>query len=151
MLSQLVVRLADHSLHLEPRNAGDDPVAFDRPESGQIVPRLGSRDLIRLAGFAVDHGYLLDAVIVRDRTMSPLPSELEDEVSDRLVETLRSGAPLANDALSGDRGPYTVVEIELTTSDMETIRVGRLGTVESFSDDATSGLMEPAWTQLHLS
>lgn len=151
MLSQLVVRLVDHSLHLEPRNPGDDPVGFDRPESGQSVPRLGSRDLIRLAVFAVDHGYFLDAVIVRDRTMAPLPAELEDEVSDRLVETLRTGAALADDALSGDRGPYTVVEIELATTDMETIRVGRLGTVESVSEDATSELMEPAWTQLHLS
>ncbi|RPE77893.1 hypothetical protein EDF39_0562 [Frondihabitans sp. PhB161] len=83
--------------------------------------------------------------------MAPLPAELEDEVSDRLVETLRTGAALADDALSGDRGPYTVVEIELATTDMETIRVGRLGTVESVSEDATSELMEPAWTQLHLS
>jgi hypothetical protein len=128
MLRQLVVDLSDSSVHQEPRSSTDDPVTFDKPDQGQVVPRLGSKDLLRLAAFALRSDYFVDSITVRDRSMSPLSLEEEERVSDRLVEQLSDAGPdLPRNALSGEHGPYTIVEIELLSQHAETIRIGRLG------------------------
>lgn len=151
MLRQLVIDLNDSSVHQEPRSATDDPAVFDKPDQGQVVPRLGSKDLLRLAAFALRSDYFVDSITVRDRTMSPLPMDEEERVSERLVEQLSDSGPnLPVNALSGEHGPYTIVEIELLSQHAETIRVGRLGVVATDSERALNELLLATWNELHL-
>ncbi|KEP72758.1 hypothetical protein HR12_40545 [Microbacterium sp. SUBG005] len=139
------IRAVDNTRELE-------PTEFDKPQEGQTVPRLGSADLLRLAANAENFGYHLAGIALRDRSMSPLPQEADERLSEELTEAIRQGqVEEAQRLLLGERGPLAVVSIHMIGELDDDVHVGRLGVFASDSAEAMRKLIAPAWKRLQLS
>lgn len=149
--TQQLVVARDRSIRAVDNTSRRDPTDFDKPDIGNTVPRLGSLSLLRLAAGARAYGYIVIEVGLRDRSMSELPIAAEEQLSEPLVEALRAGdLSEAQDLLQGERGPLTVVSVHLVGENDEDVRIGRMGTLESSSEDSLNQLIVPAWSALHL-
>lgn len=150
-LKQLLVNTRTREVSAaENPNAVD---ALDFEERALMAPRLGSADLCRLASHAPSFGYLLVGVTLRDRSLHPLPNDLEEVLEDDVCGALRLGElGRVNTMLRGDCGPLLVVAVALIDDDTgEDIEVGRMGALQETSGDALEKLIRPAFRELQLS
>jgi len=149
---QLVVDLRSARVEAVENPSGLAPTNFDRPEDGQIVPRLGSASLLRLAAAARPLGYEVVSVELRDRSMKVLPIEQDEQLRESVVEALRSNdLDTVKELLRGDRGPYTVVSVGLVDLEDRDVEIGRLGVLRSRANDVAEHLFAPLWAKLRLS
>jgi len=148
---QLVVSTSDRSLVSVPNERHEDPTVFEVPGEGRMVPRLGSSSLLRLAAYASQLGYIVVGVEIRDRAFQFLEPDLSESISEALVTVLRdNNLPAARALLNGDRGPYSVVAIDVVDEEDHDIRVARLGEVEADDGAAVTNLVTRAWVELQL-
>lgn len=128
------------------------PLAYEDEENDVFVPRLGSDDLLYIADFAQQEGFEVDRLIVTDRSGSRFASDVEDEISDHLLAALRGSGPKYTSALLATQySGLTLVAVDLTSPDMHSLLLRRLGVVETDSVSTVNALLEAAWHRLRFS
>jgi len=150
-VQQLVVDMRSHKIRAIDNLANENPVSFDQPEKGQVVPRFGAISMLRFAAGARQWGYLVSGVGLRDSHGDNVTIEDEDPIREALVEALRHGeADVAQELLMKDRGPFYLGSVSLIGPLDQDINVGELGTLDSQDDEVVENLIAPAWSTLRL-
>lgn len=150
MMSQVIVRPpvgGRAALHIDPVRAEGV-----RESDGRTL-QLGSQDLIRVAGYAADHGFVVSGFFVADAFLTPLGQEEEREVSASMLEILKTYGPQELDAAMDDdfEGMYvTGVELVSRSRGLR-IAVRRRGYVETSVVGEAEQLLNSAWRELRLS
>lgn len=114
---------------------------------------LGSQDLIRLASYALAHGFQVSSFMVADAYLVPLMSDEEAFVSEEMIVTLSAHGCEELEAAMRDEydGLYIVgVNLVASSSGMQ-ISVRRRGYVYTSVVQEAEELLEAAWRELHLS
>lgn len=125
------------------------PLSFEDTTNDVYVPRLGSDDLLYIAAFALSSGYLLDGIYVVGRHGAPLEEEQLERASAELVENLRSGAAYAATIFARNYPGHFVAGIVLTSPEMHTLILRRLGVVETDSPSLATDFLTSAWKKVH--
>lgn len=114
---------------------------------------LGSQDLIRLAGYAADHGFSLAAFMISDAYLVPLSPDEQTEISDELVDAmLAHGSDEVEAAMQNEYDGLYVVGIDLiATSSGMRISIRRRGYVVTSVVQEAENLLRAAWQELRLS
>ena len=143
----LTRRGADTTLELRPQWR-----ALPRETSDDEL-HLGSQDLLRLADYANRHGFQIASFSLSDTYLSPLASEEQSGISDRLISLYREyGLEELLFALAEEyEGLYIT---GLTLINIETgrrVQIKRRGYVETSSIQEAETLLRSAWNELNLS
>lgn len=125
------------------------PLSFEDSTSDIYVPRLGSDDLLHIAAFAISSGYFLDGIVVLGRHGAPLDDEQQEHVSSETIENLSTGATYAATIFARNYPGHFVSGLILTSPDMHSLTVRRLGVVESDLPNLPSDFLTSAWKQVH--
>jgi hypothetical protein len=147
MMRQVMVRPtagSGPSLHVDPLGTED--------ESSGTELHLGSQDLIRFAGYASAHGFVVSGFDVADAFMTALDEGERVEVSDAMVELLDSfGFEELISAMRDDFDGLYVIGVRLISKDngMRT-DVRRRGFVNTSVVQEAERLLNSAWRELHL-
>jgi hypothetical protein len=152
-LTQQLVRDAARSRFWAVDNRAHLPsFDFEEPDRDEYVPRWGTVALLRLGSVAREVGLTPMEVVIRDRAKLPLPDDLEEEQSERIVDALRDGdLQRAHDLLEGERGPYMVMSLTLMDAAGVRWRVGRFGGFDVSSDGTADPLLKVADSILSIS
>lgn len=152
-LTQQLVRDAARSHFRAVDNKGNLPsFDFEEPDRDEYVPRWGTVALLRLGAVAREVGLTPMEVVIRDKAKQPLPDELEEQQSERIVDALRDGdLQRAHDLLEGERGPYVVMSLTLMDVAGARWRVGRFGGFDVSSDGTAEPLVKVADAILSIS
>lgn len=150
-MSQVIVRPStgdNPGLHIYPVHKHKSAIASD----GRTL-RLGSQDLIRLAGYAADHNFVVKGFAVADAFLSPLDLDEQSSASAAMIEILsRYGDGELNAAMDDDFDGLYVTGVELISpSKGLRISVRRQGYVETTIIEDAERLLNSAWRELHLS
>lgn len=151
MMSQVIVRppCGDNStLHVDPIG----PTGATLPKDGRRL-QLGSQDLIRVAGYAMDHGFEVAGFLLADAFLTPLDAAEQHDVSNAMVDILKKyGTAELDDAMENDFDGMYVTGVKLI-SRLQGLRieVRRRGYVETSVVEEAEKLLESAWRELRLS
>ncbi|MBH0129350.1 hypothetical protein [Salinibacterium sp. NK8237] len=151
MVNQVIVRRrrSEEPVFEAISNEGSaPPLSFENSASGIYVPRLGSDDLIYIAAFAKSVGYLVDEFAVVGRHGAPLEERAAELVSASLIGNLASGANYAATIFSREYPGHFVAGLVLTSPDMHSLTVRRLGVIESDLPSLATDFLSSAWKQL---
>lgn len=140
------------------RPGADTPPVRIEPSSSEASTgpslHLGSQDLIRVAGFAIDHGFRVARFRIADAYLTPLDDDEQREISAELVTILDDfDEDELESALSDDYDGLYIIGVELVSRGTG-LRIGlrRSGFV-SVSDaelHAAEVLISDAWRELRL-
>lgn len=152
-LKQLVLNTRSRKVEAITTDGSTDALDFERPSKSEMVPRLGTPDLLRLAASSKRFGYELIGVSLRDRSMLKLADDVQEEqLVEELVEALRNGQlKHAQDLLRGERGPLSIVSVRLYGERGDDVEIGRMGRYRTTSEESLDKLVRPAFRQLQLS
>ena len=126
------------------------PLEFEDVDEGVRVPRFGSDDLLYIADYAAAAGYLLDGFFLAGRHGSTLDEHEQAEISAGILEHLHSSdARFAAATLAKDFPGYYVTGVRLTTPEMHTVILRRLGVVETDDPSAVVSFLAAAWKKVH--
>lgn len=150
MMSQVIVRPpagGRAALHIDPVQAPGVRQTDGRPL------QLGSQDLIRIAGYAAEHGFKVTGFIVADAFLTPLAADEQREVSDSMLQILGTyGTRELNAAMDDDFNGLYVTGVELISRRGGLrIVVRRRGYVETSVVEEAEQLLNSAWRELRLS
>lgn len=148
MVSQLVARrlLSDDPEFQAVSNQEDaHPMSFEDARLGVRVPRLGSDDLIHIARFALNEGFYVDGFVILGRHGSPIDDEQYQIISKQLIDDLTAGATYASAQFSRRNPGYFIAGIDMTTPDMHSLLVRRLGVIETDAPDIATDFLKSAW------
>lgn len=151
MMSQVVVRplVGDSSaLHVDPVLVEDAAL-----ETGGRRLQLGSQDLIRFAGYAADHGFIISGFTLADAFLTPLDLDEQGAVSVEMIAILLAyGAQELDAAMEDDFDGLYVTGVELISSSKGLrIDVRRRGYVDTSVVEEAERLLDSAWRELRLS
>ncbi|WIB63742.1 hypothetical protein [Curtobacterium sp. MCBD17_040] len=136
-------------LRENPRNQA--PLSFEDAEAGVRVPRLGSQDLLAIARYAADVGFHIDGFIIEDHTLSPVPTEETDELSETLVNILARDGAFAAALFLDDEFGFYVTGVRLTSADLRSFTLLREGVTRSPAETHLEDFLARAWTVVHFS
>ncbi|MDM7890685.1 hypothetical protein [Curtobacterium caseinilyticum] len=146
VVSQAVLqREGDTAAVRLPRGTGEHPGSAESFH-------LGSQDLIRLAGFAQENGFQVSQFFVADPYLSPLDSEEERFISERMIQLLNTyGARELRSAMEDEFDGFYVVGVALISkrSGMR-ITVRRRGFVDTSIVEEAESLLTSAWKERSL-
>jgi len=110
----------------------------------------GSQDLIRLAGFAQDHGFKVSRFSLADHYLTPLEPDEETQVSRAMVEILRSfDARELRGAMLEDFDGIYVTGVELISVESgHRLTIRRSGFIETSAVFEAEKLLTSAWRVL---
>lgn len=113
---------------------------------------LGSQDLVRVAGFAVESGFRLVRFNLADRSLAPLDRDEEEAISDALVSIFEQyDAREVRSALQDEFDGLFVVGIELLSLESgQRIHLRREGYIDTSAPDEATNLLARAWRKLRL-
>ncbi|MFJ3474329.1 hypothetical protein ACIPJ1_15410 [Microbacterium maritypicum] len=151
MTNQLILeRTSAGSDALEMEPAGDrSPQEFEDPSRNRRVPRLGSYDLIRVARFAKEHNYEIDAFRGLGRDGSALTDDETDALT-RALLPLIDDLPAVAEALSSTWSGYVITSVQMTSPNLHQLRVWRMGRVDTDDTKETKETLQAAVTSLRL-
>lgn len=113
---------------------------------------LGSQDLIRLAEYARKHNFSVASFMIADAYLVPLGHEEQLELSDEMIEILKThGGNELEAAMQDEYDGLYVVGVTLISTSGTRVVVKRRGFVETSVVDEAEQLLRSAWQELHLS
>lgn len=125
------------------------PLSFEDLAHDVYVPRLGSDDLLHIAAFAASTGFYVDGFNILGRHGSPLDEDQLERVSAELLANLASGANYAATVFSRNYPGHFVAGLVLTSSDMHSLVLRRLGVVETDLPSLATAFLAAAWNRVH--
>jgi len=136
-------------LRENPRNQAS--LSFEDADAGVRVPRLGSQDLLAIARYAADVGFRIDGFIIEDHTLTPVPIEETDELSEKLVNILAQNGAFAAALFLDDEFGFYVTGVRLTSADLRSFTLLREGATRSPAESHLEDFLARAWTVVHFS
>lgn len=129
-----------------------DPLDAERPRDAREL-HFGSQDLIRLAGYSLDRGFVVTGFSVADAWLSQLDAAEQHTVSDLMVEILGTYGWAELSAAMQDEfdGLYVTAVALLSKTTGLRIEVRRDGYVDTSVIDEAQQLLDSAWKDLDLS
>ena len=110
----------------------------------EAIPSFDSAAMLDLAFHSTAAGLVLIECGIRDRSMSGLPEETDENVVEAIVSAVRSGDRAAADrALHGERGPYRIWALGFL-GDVSEVRVDRFGTLVAIDGDEAKAKLRSA-------
>lgn len=129
-----------------------NPLRLDNPAEATLVARLGSQDLLYIAEFASENGFLVDGFQIVGRHGSRVDEYREVKISEFLKEgLLKSGARFASTKFARDYPGYSVGAIKLTDPEMYQLTIKRFGIVEADDAPSIEPFLRSAWERIHFS
>ena len=124
------------------------PLSLEDASRDVYVPRLGSDDLLHIAAFAVSDGYLLDGLAIAGRHGAPLNEQEAAQASHEITDNLGIGPGYAASSFARDYPGHFVTALFLTSPDMHSLTLRRLGVVETDLPSVATELLSSAWRRV---
>jgi len=127
------------------------PESFEDAQAGARIPRLGTQDLLAIARYATTNGFSVDGFLIEDQTLTRVPEEVEQEISEELVPVLIGDGVARAAAMIDDEYGYYVTGVKLTGRDQRPFTLLREGATRTQPETHLEEFLQAAWTAVHFS